>query len=456
VIAPARDAAFRALRAMASLRVDLGEALSRARDPLNDIRDRALATDLATGTLRWRGAIDYQLQRFSAKPLHRLDEAVLDALRLGAYQILYLDRVPVSAVVNDAVAIVGASGFRSATGFTNAVLRRLVRERTTLSWPQRPSTLSEERRALIDYFAIVHSHPAWLVERWLNRYGAETAEAWLQFNNQPPSITVAANRLRATRDEVATRLRGEGIETSPTPMAPHGLVVNAGRVLTSAAFHDGLCLVQDEASQIIPELVPVAAGALVLDACASPGGKTVALAARCTINGTVVATDVRARRIRLLAETMHRCRPPNVRIVHVSDEGTLPFPDATFDSILIDAPCSGLGTLRRDPDIRWRRQPADFPALAAVQSDLLRRLAPLVAAGGHLVYSTCSSEPEENEAVVAAFLTGATSFGVIPLASLSHLSEEIKSMATPEGYLRTTPAHGLEAFFGAVLRQVGR
>jgi 16S rRNA (cytosine967-C5)-methyltransferase len=456
VIAPARDAAFRALRAIASLRVDLGEALTRARDPLNDVRDRALATDLATGTLRWRGAIDHQLQRLSAKPLHRLDEPVLDALRLGAYQILYLDRVPVSAVVNDTVAIVRASGFRSATGFTNAVLRRLARERATLTWPPRPATDSEERLALIDYFATVHSHPPWLVERWLDRYGAETTEAWLRFNNRPPSITVAANRLRATRDDLAARLRSEGVETSPTPVAPYGLVVQAGRVLTSAAFKDGLCLVQDEASQIIAELVPANAGDRVLDACASPGGKTIALAARCSATGSVVATDVRARRVRLLAETVHRCRTPNVRIVHVGDTGPLPFPDATFASVLVDAPCSGLGTVRRDPDIRWRRQPQDFPALAGVQTELLRRLAPLVAPGGHLVYSTCSSEPEENEAVVAAFLADAAGFSVIPLASLTHLSAAIKSMATPEGFLRTTPVHGLEAFFGAVLRQVGR
>ena len=169
--APARAAAFRALRFLASDRVDLGDALSRARDPLIDVRDRALATDLVIGTLRWRQAIDYQLQQFSAKRLDRLDDEVLDALRLGGYQILYLQRVPVSAVVNDMVTMVKASRFRSASGFTNAVLRRLARERASLTWPPRPATITSDaqRQALVEHLSVVHSHPSWLVHRWIAR-----------------------------------------------------------------------------------------------------------------------------------------------------------------------------------------------------------------------------------------------------------------------------------------------
>jgi 16S rRNA (cytosine967-C5)-methyltransferase len=443
--APAREAAFRVLRAIADGRIDLGEALSRSRDPLTDVRDRALATDLATGTLRWRGALDYQLQRLSTKPLARLDPAVLDTLRLGAYQILHLERVPISAVVNDAVQIVKTSRFRSAAGFVNALLRRLARERAALPWPGRD--------AILEHLSVVHSHPTWLVERWLARYGADETEKWLRFNNAQPAMTLAANRLRGDRDALAAKLREEQIETAPTPVAPYGLSVVNGRALTSTAFRDGLCLVQDEASQIVPELVRAAPGHRVLDACASPGGKTIALAAQCAPDGYVVATDVRHRRVDLLAATIGRARTPNVGVVHIAESGRWPFRDSSFDRVLIDAPCSGLGTIRRDPDIRWRRDPADFPALTGVQLDLLRRIAPLVRPQGRIVYSTCSSEPEENEAVVAAFLGEAPEFLVIDVEQIDGLAPAIAAMRTAEGFLRTTPRHGLEAFFGAVMQR---
>jgi 16S rRNA (cytosine967-C5)-methyltransferase len=408
---------------------------------------------MVIGTLRWRGAIDYQLQRLSAKPLHRLDDDVLDALRVASYQILYLDRVPVSAVVNDAVQLVKAAGFRSAAGFANAVLRRLARERDALPWPVRPQSADElsDRRALIGHLAVVHSHPAWLVERWLDRYGVTTTEAWLQFNNRAPAITIATNRLRATRDELATRLRAEGVETTPTHTGPYGLTVTAGRVLSSAAFIDGWCVVQDEASQIVTELVEGAAGDSIFDACASPGGKTIALAAQSHPSGMVVAADVRPRRVRLLAETIRRCRAMSVRVVHTSDIDDLPFRTGVFNRVLVDAPCSGLGTVRRDPDIRWKRSADDLPALAEAQRHLLSRVAAHVAPGGRLVYSTCSSEPEENEQVVEAFLARASDFRLMPLSEGARIDDSIRAMATPAGYLRTAPPFGLEAFFGAVL-----
>ncbi len=440
--APARAAAFRVLCAISAGRVDLGEALSRARDPLADSRDRALATDLATGTLRWRGALDYQLQRLIHKPLQKLDAAVLDALRLGAYQILHLERVPISAVVNDSVELVKTSGLRSAAGFANAVLRRLARERETLVWP--------DRSDLVGHLSVVHSHPAWLVRRWLDRYGAHATEQWLRFNNDPPVMTLATNRLLNTRAELGERLHGEGVETAPTPTAPFGLTVTSGRPLTSAAFRDGYCLVQDEASQIIPELLQAESGERVLDACASPGGKTLAAAAQCRPSGRVVATDVRWRRVQLLATTMARCRAANVRVVQISSTSPLPFVHAAFDRVLIDAPCSGLGTVRRDPDIRWRRDPSQFEVLARTQLDLLYRVRPHVAPGGRLVYSTCSSEPEENEDVVAAFLDVASEFSVLSLESAG-IASPIAAMQTDEGYLRTSPAFGLEAFFAVIL-----
>lgn len=438
---PARAAAFRALRLVEQ--GDLGDALARSRDRLPDARDRALATELVTGTLRWRGALDYQLARFSGRRLDKLDPEVLDALRLAAYQLLYLERVPPSAAVNDSVALVKAARLTSAAPFVNAVLRRVSRERDRLAWPSRDD--------LIAHLSVVHSHPAWLVSKWLHRYGADVAERWLRFNNQPPALTLAANRLVGSREALAARLAAEGVRTEPTAMAPHGVRLVDGRALASTAFAEGACLVQDEASQLIAELVAASPGARVLDACAAPGGKTVALAAQVGSGGRVVATDVRARRMRLLAATLHRCGVRNASLVQIATRGSVPFAAASFDHVLVDAPCSGLGTVRRDPDIKWKRSPEDLETFARMQLDLLTRAIAVVRPGGRLVYSTCSSEPEENEAVVRAFLTTTPHVSLEPLASLHDVPRAIRDLATPEGYLRTDPArHGLEAFFGAV------
>lgn len=447
MIAPARAAAYQALRLV--MTADLGDTLARTRDPLADPRDRALATELVTGTLRWRGAIDHQLARTSGTALDRLDPEVLDAMRLAAYQLLYLARVPASAAVNDSVNLVKAARLKSAAPFVNAVLRRLARERKNLSWPP------PER--VVEYLSVVHSHPEWLVARWVARFGAEAAETWVRFNNIPPRLTLAANRTRTNRATLAARLGAEGVETEPTSVAPHGLRVTDGRALSTSAFQTGLCLVQDEASQLIPEVVAAAAGNRVLDACAAPGGKTVALAAQVGATGTVVATDVRARRMRVLQATLARCQIGNAHQVQISRRAALPFHDGTFDAVLVDAPCSGLGTLRRDPDIKWKRRPDDLVGFAAAQVALLDRVARVVRSGGRLVYSTCSSEPDENETVVRAFLAGAPEFALQPLDTLADVPTSVRALATPDGCLRTDPARdGLEAFFAAVLGRIVR
>lgn len=455
-IAPARGAALSVLRAVSDARGDLGEAIARARETLSDERDRALATEIALGTLRHRSALDYQIATRVSRPLAKMDAVVVDILRIAAFQLLHLARVPPAAIVNDAVAETRRAGKSSAAGLVNAVLRRLARERDALSWPPAPARTETvaEREQLVEHLAIVCSHPAWLVDRWLDRYGRDATERWLAFNNTPPALTLAVNLGRADRPTVLAALRADGVETAFTTHSPIGLAVVHGRALDVPAFLDGLCVVQDEASQIVPLLVEARPGQRVLDACAAPGGKTMALAAQAATNGAVVACDVRARRVRLLARTIARTRLRRTWPVHVAAEGAWPFRDAVFDRVLVDAPCSGLGTLRRDPDIRWRRAPADLPRLADAQLALLARLAPLVAAGGRLVYSTCSSEPEEDEDVVRRFLAGHPAFAVRPIDRVEDLPASVKAMSTEEGFLRTLPHRdGLEAFFGAVMER---
>ena len=266
-----------ALQDVSGGRGDLGEGLARAKASLPDERDRALAGEIVTGTLRFRGAIDDRLADVVSRPLGKLDAVVLNVLRMAAFQLLYLTRVPARAVINEAVGAVRGAKKTSATGLVNAALRRLSEHRIQQPSP-RPDMSGADDSAVVRWLAAAYSHPVWLVERWVARHGPAQTEQWLAYNNTPASLTLAANLTRADREEVQQALSAEGIDTAPVRFAPAGLQLRAGRVLDSAAFRSGACLIQDEASQLVAELVGAGEGHWILDACAAPGGKTVALA----------------------------------------------------------------------------------------------------------------------------------------------------------------------------------
>lgn len=452
MIAPARLAAYEVLRAVNGGRADLPNALARVRTGLADERDRALAGEIAAGTLRWQAAFDHIVGEFARRPAGKLDPEVLDVLRLTAFQLLHLDRVPASAAVNDAVNLTRQVGKKSAAPLVNAVLRRISRERDRLPLPPRPTEggwhLSHTGASPLSYLSITLSHPKWLVERWLERYGFEAAEAWAQFDNAPAALTLRANTLRATRDEVSASLAEHGVVTEPTRFAPDGLVVRSGNPLLTPLAGGGLFFVQDEASQLIAVFANAKPAERVLDLCAAPGGKTTAMAASMGDRGLVVSGDVRPRRMELLARTVAASRATCIRLVHADAAELLPFTEA-FSCVLLDAPCSGLGTLRRDPDIRWRRRAEDLSPLADVQLRMLDRAAAVVQEDGRLVYATCSSEPEENEEVVSRFLTRHAEFRP---AGARELPAAVQPFLTLDGYLRTLPFRDqLEGFFAAMV-----
>jgi 16S rRNA (cytosine967-C5)-methyltransferase len=444
--APARTAAYHAVRAVASGRADLPSALQVSRVHLTDQRDRSLAAEIVTGTLRWQRSLDHLIEHFSRRQIPRLDDEILAILRLSLYQLLHLTRVPASAVVDDAVDLTRAARKASASGLVNAVLRATLRQRHKLPLPSRP-TDPADREAALAYLGITHSHPEWLVGRWLDRYGFESTERWVRFNNETPSLTLRVNRLRATREEAIAALEQDDVDAEPTRFSPDGLVVTRGNPLRRPP--DGLVFVQDEASQLVPAVVAASVGERILDLCASPGGKTLGMAADMTDVGTIVASDVRPRRLALLQETIKTAETRCVSVVRVPQTGPLPFAPR-FDAVLVDAPCSGLGTVRRDPDIRWRRHQRDLAALARDQLALVTRAADVVRPGGRLIYATCSSEPEENDGVVASFAANRPDFRVVNLHDYARAV--IAPFIDAQGFFRTTPsAHGLEAFYAALL-----
>ena len=447
MIAPARLAAYDILLAISAGRSDLPSAIARARSSLADDRDRALAAEIATGVQRWKATLDYIIGVFAKRPIRRLDAEVVEILRLSTYQLLHLTRVPASAVVDDAVNLARRAGKRSATGFVNAVLRNVSRRRNTLPLPSRPTDPSEREQAL-EYLSTTLSHPRWLAARWFDRLGLDAAEAWMRFDNAPAPLTLRTNRIRASPDELTARLRARDVVVERGRFAPDALIVTEGQPLRDPGSEAGWFVVQDEASQLVALLAGPAPGRRVLDTCAAPGGKTTAFASA-DHTALVVACDVRDRRMELLQRTVTATGAANVALVQADLLRPLPFTDR-FDRVVVDAPCSGLGTLRRDPDIRWRRQEDDLPALAAAQLRMLRHAAAAVAPGGTLVYATCSSEPEENEEVVAAFLSGTSHF--VPMDARDAHPALPPETVDERGHLRTEPhRHGLEAFFGAVL-----
>jgi 16S rRNA (cytosine967-C5)-methyltransferase len=439
MIAPARLAAYETLYAVESGRADLPHALARVRKGLHDERDRALAGEIATGTLRWQAAFDRVMQEFVGRPLNRLDREVVVILRLTIFQLLHLDRVPAAAAVNDAVSLTRKAGKKSAAPLVNAVLRRVSRERNRLPLPKEDAGL--------DYLATTLSHPRWLVARWADRFGFDATRAWAQFNNAPAPLTLRANRLKTSVESLTAALEREGAEVVPGKYAPDALVVQRGNPLSTPLANEGLFVVQDEASQLVALMAGARPGESILDACASPGGKTTAMAASMQGSGLIVATDLRGKRVELLANTVRASGATNVHVVRADASAPLPF-QKQFDAVLLDVPCSGLGTVRRDPDLKWRRQKRDLAGMADSQLQMLRVAATAVKRGGRLIYATCSSEEEENEGVVDTFIAE-TGFKLI---TPTHLPPSVTPLLDSRGQLRTYPFRdNLEAFFAAVI-----
>jgi len=419
--------------------------------------DRALCTDLVYGTLRWRGRLDHVLEQLLDRPLDRLDAGVASALRLGAYQILFSERIPDSAAVDQAVHCTRALGVDRATGLVNAVLRRLAAEKDRIPIPAlETDPQGHLTRAL--------SLPPWIASLWIEQFGAEQAAQLARASNAPPPISVRVNRTRLSREDLLAELAERFPEARPCRFARDGLILGRrGRPGHDPAFLDGRYTVQDEASQLVVELLDPQPGERVLDTCAAPGTKATAIAERVGESGEVVALDRHPRRLALVSRDARRLGLSWIRaverdatrsladLVEKSDGGG-DSEGGPFDRVLVDAPCSGLGTLRRNPDARWRVRPEDIHELAALQRKILGRAAAVLRVGGRLVYSTCTLVPEENERVVEGFLADAPAFRRIPAARLPvHLAPLLDEKAQ----LRCLPhLHDADGFFAACIERV--
>jgi len=449
-VTSARLAAARVLLSVATSRDTLACALERERAPLADPRDRALCGEIATGALRWRNELDALMAAASRRAVEDIDEIPRAILRLGIYQLRHLDRVPAHAVVHESVEIARTLGAPNAAGFVNAVLRQTIRKAPDQTLPPRPAT-NDPLSVQIAYLSVTLSHPAWLIERWLRRYTFEQVERWCEFNNAASFVTVRSLG-RIPHHTLLERIRLEEVAADIAPFVADAIRLPAGALGTiSAALRDEM-FVQDEGAQIVARVAGVKPGERVLDLCAAPGGKTLVFATDLGFSqhperSQLVACDHRLARVRLLRQSLLRSNLA-VPILRLDARARLPF-GAVFDCVMLDAPCSGLGTLRRDPDLKWTRAAEDLPGLVADEDRMIARAAEAVRPGGRLVYATCSSEPEENGLVVDRFLSTHPEFSRRPAdadcAAASPLLNDLGEMASLP--FRDT----LDAFFAAVL-----
>jgi len=415
-------------------------------------QDAALATELVYGTIQRLNTIDHVLARRVKGWPDKIAPWVRCLLRMSYYQLRWLDRVPPHAAVNEAVRIAKSRGHAGIASLVNGVLRSLLREGLA---PVLPPGLSAAER-----IALEHSHPAWLVERWIAACGEAAAAAICEANNLPPHAAARVNRLRTSRDALLAEMAAAGIRARPSPLCEDGIVAEkSGSLAETRWYREGKLSIQDESAMLVSVVANPSPGMAVLDCCAAPGGKAAHLAEIMGNRGKVVANDIHPHKRKLIEDHKARLGLSIIETMTADAlELTRHLPENSLDVVLLDAPCSGLGVIRRKPEIKWNKTPQDIAALADLQQRLLREAARLVKPGGALVYSTCTITPEENEENILRFLAENPSFAPDPDWPQSALRPLQEKGVLPEpfrGWAQILPHHfGSDGFFIARLRKV--
>ena len=413
-----------------------------SRNIFANIHDRRLLTQLVYGTLRMRGPLDWVIEHLYKGRMEAMDAGIKNILRTGLYQLMFTDRIPEFAAVDEAVKIT-EKAYPGRSGLVNAILRNAIRKKGEFEYP------AIDKDPLL-HISIVHSHPLWMVERWTEIFGVEETLEMCRANNEIPPLTLRVNKLKTDRDKLLKKFSDEGLAVRPTKFSPDGIIISnpPTPVRETKYYKTGHIQVQDEASQLISLLANPKPGERIMDICAGVGGKTTHMAETMQNDGSILAIDISPKKIGLLKALSKRL---GVTIINTLVEDAASVSKNTlygkFDHVLVDAPCSGLGTLRRNPEIKWRLLPEDLKTLPPLQKKILNNAARYLKSGGTLIYSTCTIMPEENEEVVEAFLADNLDFHSIDPPAVIN-----RRMIDNKGFFRTYPHHhGTDGFFGAVL-----
>jgi 16S rRNA (cytosine967-C5)-methyltransferase len=408
--------------------------------------DRAFLTTLTYGVLRWRGKLDWIIRHFSKIPFEKIELEILNILRLGLYQIFHLTKTPVSAAVNESVGLAKPIRGKGGAGFVNAVLRSALREKEEIPLP-------DAHQDPVFSLSIIQSHPLWLVQKWIKEMGAEEALKICEFNNQISALTLRTNTLKIKRTDLIERLTEKGLNPLPCSFSEEGILLRDPPSISELPFFkEGLYTIQDEASQLVTAILDPKPGERILDVCAAPGGKTTHMAQGMKNEGEIDALDLSREKLNLIEEGCQRLGIGIVRTLKGDAASPLPIPEEPgFDRVLADVPCSGFGTLRKNPDLKWRRGPEDIVRMSELQFSILRNVSKYVKKGGILVYSTCTVFHEENEDVVEQFLREDPGF------QLDRIEGDLAERCRPfirNGYFKTFPPRDdMDGFFVVRLRR---
>lgn len=367
-------------------------------------QDRRFVTELVYGTVKTGLTIDWILSNYVSRPLHKIAPIVQDILRLGIYQLFFMTKVPASAACNQAVEMTKKYGHSGTVKFVNAVLRNAIRSPEKAKYPTRTENLL--KNLSLEYY-----HPEWLLKRWINRFGVEGTTKLCEFNNQNPPLSIRANTLKNSRTELLITLTEEQVQFEKSNWTPEGIVCTSHPSMKNlASLKEGLFQVQDESSMLVAHILDPQPGELIIDTCSAPGGKTTHIAALMKNEGKIIATDIYEHKLQKVQENANRL---DIGIIHTELLDAIHIGDLyknQADRVLVDAPCSGLGVLRRKPDARWRKDESTLKELPKLQRTILDSAANAVKPGGILVYSTCTIEEEENQQIVHGFLASRTDF----------------------------------------------
>jgi len=411
--------------------------------------DRGLITELVYGTVKYRAKLDWLIKQ-TVKNVGKLEIGPRILLRLSFYQLLFMDKIPPFAVTNEAVKLAKKYFHSGVASLINGVLRNYLRHPENIVLP-------DAQKDPLEYLEIVYSHPRWMLERWLDRYGWEKTKKICEFNNTPAELWIRTNTLKCSRQELALRLKGEGCKFRLSLLVPEGILLQSAPPLASLrSFQEGLFTVQDESSMLVAHVLNPQPKQCVLDVCAGPGGKTTHLAQLMKNQGEILACDLHRHRLRLVKNNAERLGIEIIKTKLLDATSIDQELKREYSLVLVDAPCSGLGVLRRRPDSRWRKQPEEVKELAVLQLQILDSVYHLLAPGGRIIYSTCTIEPEENVEVIKQFLAEhpeMESFDLTPslpyTATTKAEKEELKS-----GQRQFLPFQdGMEGIFIAGVRK---
>ncbi len=446
----ARDIALAALNSL-DQRQGLPESfLEQAFDenPQLTARDRAFIIALVQGTFRWRLRFDWIIGQTVRFPFRKIEPTILNILRIALYQVFFMDRVPESAAVNEAVKQAKAAGRGHTSGFVNGILRHVLRNKNQIEFP-------DPKADPASYLSVVKSYPLWLVKKWIREFGADCAGLIIEAQNRIPDMVIRTNTLALDRQGLIQLLKEEGVNATPTSYSPEGIRLDGlkGPVNELKAFRSGMFQVQGEAAQICSHLLCPCEGEAIVDMCAGLGGKSSHLAALIKDTGMIVSIDISRGRLARLSNNLRRLGISCIRPV-VADAGTniLNLFRKSFDKIMVDGPCSGLGIISRHPDIKWSRDESDIKRLSVLQTKILNQAAGLLSKGGAMLYVTCTLSMEENEETVRTFLKA--NKGMIQVDLRDRAPGFAHNFINEQGFFKTLPdVDGMDGFFAALFKK---